>query len=85
MYQALAGGELSIVFLVDENPNVASAGSGGVVVGGARSVPDRAARSNSERAVPSACVGKRFSRGREQSLHAGFILLRRIPRSLLRG
>jgi hypothetical protein len=51
---------LSIVFLVDENPNVASAGLGGVVVGGARSVPDRAARSNSERAAPSACVGKRF-------------------------
>ena len=31
---------MSIVFLVDENPDVASAGSGGVVVGGARSVPD---------------------------------------------
>jgi hypothetical protein len=29
-------GEVSIVFLVDENPNVASAGLGGVVVGGAR-------------------------------------------------
>jgi len=52
---------LSIVFLVDENPNVASAGLGGVVVGGARSVPDRAARSNSERAAPSARVGNRFS------------------------
>src|SRR5206468_10047787 len=37
------------------------AGLGGVVVGGARSVPDRAARSKSERAAPSACVGKRFS------------------------
>ena len=35
-------GELSIVFLVDENPNVASAGLGGVVVGAARSVPDPA-------------------------------------------
>ena len=34
-------GELSIVFLVDENPNVASAGSGGVVVGGARGVKQR--------------------------------------------
>jgi hypothetical protein len=35
---------------VDENPNVASAGLGGVVVGGARSVPDRAAaRTQSER------------------------------------
>ena len=28
------------------------------MVGGARSVPDRAAHSNSERAAPSACVGK---------------------------
>ena len=52
---------MSIVFLFDENPDVASAGSGGAAVGGARSVPDRAARSNSERATPSACVGKRFS------------------------
>ena len=52
---------MSIVFLFDENPNVASGGSGGAAVGGARSVPDRAARSNSERAAPSACVGKRFS------------------------
>ena len=54
-------GEMSIVFLFDENPNVASAGSGGAAVGGARSVPDHAARSNSERAAPSACVGNRFS------------------------
>ena len=52
---------MSIVFLFDENPDVASAGLGGVVVGGARSVPDRAARSNSERAAPSVSVGKRFS------------------------
>src|SRR5215469_14486971 len=29
--------------------------------GGARKVPYRAARSNSERAAPSGCVGKRFS------------------------
>ena len=35
MYQALAGGELSIVFLFDENPNVASAGLGGAALGGA--------------------------------------------------
>src|SRR5262245_323853 len=41
--------------------NVASAGLGGVVVGGARSFPDRAARSNSERAAVMAYVGKRFS------------------------
>ena len=52
---------LSIVFLFDENPDVASAGSGGAAVGGARSVPDHAARSNSERAAPSARVGNRFS------------------------
>jgi hypothetical protein len=54
-------GGMSIVFLFDENPDVASAGSGGAAVGGARSVPDHAARSNSERAAPSACVGNRFS------------------------
>src|SRR5215510_2595605 len=54
-------GGMSIVFLFDENPDVASAGSGGAAVGGARSVPDRAARSNSERAAPSACVGRRLS------------------------
>jgi hypothetical protein len=51
---------MSIVFLFDENPDVASAGSGGAAVGGARSVPDHAARLNSERAAPSACVGNRF-------------------------
>ena len=34
---------MSIVFLFDENPDVASAGSGGAAVGGARSVPDHAA------------------------------------------
>ena len=51
---------MSIVFLFDENPDVASAGSGGAAVGGARSVPDHAARSNSERAAPSACVGSGF-------------------------
>ena len=33
---------MSIVFLFDENPDVASAGSGGAAVGGARSVPDHA-------------------------------------------
>ena len=54
-------GELSIVFLFEEYPGVASAGSGDAAVGGARSVPDRTARSNSERAAPSACVGNRFS------------------------
>jgi hypothetical protein len=53
--------EPSITFLFDENPGVASVGLGGVAVGGARSVADCAARSHSERAVPSASVGKRFS------------------------
>jgi hypothetical protein len=52
---------MSIVFLFDENPDVASAGSGGAAVGGARSAPDHAARSNSERAPPSAGVGRRYS------------------------
>jgi hypothetical protein len=52
---------MSIVFLFDENPDVASAGSGGAAVGDARSVPDHAARLNSERAAPSARVGNRFS------------------------
>src|SRR5262249_51311169 len=54
-------GRMSIVFLFDENPDVASAGSGGAAVDGARSVPDHAARSNSKRAAPSARVGNRFS------------------------
>ena len=52
---------VSIVGEFRENPNVASAGSGGAAVGGARSVPDHAAGSNSERAAPSARVGNRFS------------------------
>jgi len=42
-------GELSIAFLFDENPGVASAG-----LGGAQSVPDRTARST---ARPSSIVG----------------------------
>jgi hypothetical protein len=52
---------LSIPVLLDENPIVVSGGSGSAAVGGARSVPDHSARSNSERAAPSACVGNRFS------------------------
>src|SRR5262249_35265708 len=54
-------GGMSIVFLFDENPDVASAGSGGAAVGGARSVPDHAARTQSERRGPAASVGNRFS------------------------
>ena len=51
----LTGG-MSIVFLFDEYPDIASVGSGGAAVGGARSVPDHAARSTqSERAVSSRC------------------------------
>src|SRR5262247_2123761 len=34
---------------------------GGAEIAGARGVGDRAGRSNSERAAPSACVGRRFS------------------------
>ena len=51
--------ELSISFLFDENPSVASVGLGGAAVGRARSVPDRAARSHSERAAQSVSVGNR--------------------------
>ena len=51
---------MSIVFLFDENPDVASAGSGGAAVGGARSVPDHAARLRSARAAAKDCVGNRF-------------------------
>src|SRR5262249_53520060 len=39
---------------------VASAGLGGLAVGGARSVPDHAARSNSERTAAKDCVDNRF-------------------------
>src|SRR4029077_13461178 len=53
-------GSCQFSFLFDENRGVASAGLGDAAVGGALSVPDRTARSNSERAVPSASVGNRF-------------------------
>ena len=48
-------------FVLDEKPTVVSAGSAGERSGGAQEVPYGAARSNSERAAPSACVGRRFS------------------------
>jgi predicted transcriptional regulator len=48
-------------FVLDEKPTVVSVGSAGERSGGARKVPCGAARSNSGRAAPSACVGKRFS------------------------
>ena len=44
----------SIPFLFDENPGVAFAGLDGAAVGGARSVSDRTARSNSARAAAMA-------------------------------
>jgi hypothetical protein len=44
-----------------ENPGVASNGSGDAAVGSARWARRRCARSNSERAAPSARVGNRFS------------------------
>ena len=52
---------MSIPFLLDKKPTVVPGGSAGERSGGARKVPYGAARSNSERAAPSACVGKRFS------------------------
>ena len=56
-------GGMSIPFLLDENPTVLPVGSAGERSGGAQEVPYGAARSNSERAAPSACVGRRFSAG----------------------
>src|SRR6266571_4861325 len=47
-------------FVLDEKPTVVSVGSAGERSGGAQEVPYGAARSNSERAAPSACVGRRF-------------------------
>src|ERR1700757_1598452 len=52
---------MSIPFLLDEKPTVVPVSSAGERSGGARSVRHGAARSNSERAAPSACVGRRFS------------------------
>src|SRR5215470_13792804 len=49
------------LFLLDKNPTVVPVGSAGERLGGARKVVYGAARSNSERAAPSACVGKRYS------------------------
>jgi len=54
-------GELSIPFLLDEKPTVVPVGSAGEQSGGTRKVRYGAARTNSERAAPSACVGKRVS------------------------
>src|SRR5215467_7061316 len=47
-------------FVRDEKPTVVPVGSPRERSGGARKVPYRAARSDSERAAPSACVGRRF-------------------------
>ena len=52
---------MSIAFPLDEKPDVVPGGSAGERSGGARNLLYLAARSNSERAAPSACVGKRFS------------------------
>ena len=52
---------MSIPYLLDKKPIIVPVGSAGEQSGGARNVPFRAARSHSERAAPSACVGKRFS------------------------
>src|SRR5439155_19106485 len=48
-------------FVLDKKPTIVSVGSAGERSGGARKISCGAARSNSERAAPSACVGKRFS------------------------
>jgi hypothetical protein len=56
-------GEVSIAFPLDEKRDVVPGGSAGERLGGAQEVPCGAARSNSGRAAPSACVGRRFSAG----------------------
>src|SRR5580765_5140808 len=48
-------------FLLDEKPTFVPGGSAGERSGGARKAPYGAVRSNSERAVPLACVGRRYS------------------------
>lgn len=53
-------GEMSLPFLLDENPLLYRADSAGEQSIGAPKVSYRAACSNSERAAPSACFGKRF-------------------------
>src|SRR5215831_17593591 len=47
-------------FVLDEKSTVVPVGSAGEQSGGAQEVPYGAVRSKSERAAPSACVGKRF-------------------------
>jgi len=51
---------MSIVGAISEICGFASVASGGAAVGNVRSVPDRAARSYSERAPPSARLGNGF-------------------------
>jgi hypothetical protein len=48
-------------FVLDEKPTLLPVGSTRKRSVSAREVPDRTAHSNSERAGPSACVGKRVS------------------------
>jgi hypothetical protein len=52
---------MSIPFPRREKADVEPGGSAGKQSGGKRKVSYRAAHSKSERAVPSACVGKRFA------------------------
>ena len=57
----VAPAELSIPVLLDEKSTVVPVRLAGEQSGGKRKVSYGDARSNSERAAPSACVGKRFS------------------------
>ena len=47
--------------MLDEKPTVVPVGSPGKRSGGAQEVPYGASRSNTERAAPLACVGRRFA------------------------
>src|SRR5918999_5670270 len=52
-------------FVLDEKPTFVPGGSAGEGSGGKRKVSYGDARSNSEQAAPSACVGKRYSVAQE--------------------
>src|SRR5262245_50757240 len=56
-----APAEVSIPFLLDEKSTVVPVRLAGEQSGGKRKVSYGDARSNSERAAPSACVGRRLS------------------------
>ena len=57
---------MSIPFLLDKKPHCCTRRLGRRAVGRCAKVPYGAARSNSERAAPSVCVGKRYWKGQKR-------------------